>query len=135
VAPPVVALAILTLLIPPARLWLGLGLAVSLVIAFVFAFVVPRRRYAVHRWEYTEHAIYTRSGWLWQQWRVVPLSRVQTVDSMRGPFEQMFNLAGITVTTASASGAIKIRGLATEVVEDLIEALAWATDRTPGDAT
>lgn len=68
-------------------------------------------------------------------WRVAPLSRVQTVDSVRGPFEQIFGLATLRVTTASSSGAIEINGLDKDVAERVVEQLAAVTERTPGDAT
>ena len=63
---------------------------------------MPFWRYRVHRWEVTDDAVYTRTGWLWQEWRIAPMSRIQTVDTARGPLEQLFRLASVTVTTASA---------------------------------
>jgi membrane protein YdbS with pleckstrin-like domain len=133
--PPILALATLLLLIPPARLWLAPGLVVALVAGFVFVVLMPRGRYAVHRWEVTEEAVYTLSGWLWRRWRIAPLSRIQTVDSLRGPFHRMFGLAGVTVTTASAAGAIKIKGLDARIAEGLVDELAKAVHHIPEDAT
>ncbi len=97
--------------------------------------VMPAWRYRVHRWETTGEAVYAASGWLWQRWRVVPLSRVQTVDMLRGPIQQMYGLSGVTVTTASAAGAVKIKGLDRRTATDLVEHLTQYTQATPGDAT
>ena len=44
-------------------------------------FVVPMWRYRVHRWEIRPQAVYTRTGWLVQERRIAPISRVQTVDT------------------------------------------------------
>ncbi|GAA3590674.1 PH domain-containing protein [Nonomuraea rosea] len=100
-----------------------------------YAIVVPRWRYGVHRWEVTGDAVYTSSGWLWHQYRVAPMSRIQTVDTVRGPFYQLFKLSAVTVTTASAMGPLRIDGLDEEFARDLVERLNRVTQATPGDAT
>ncbi|MEV4107414.1 PH domain-containing protein [Nonomuraea sp. NPDC049695] len=100
-----------------------------------YAVVVPRWRYRVHRWEVTGDAVYTSSGWLWQQFRVAPMSRIQTVDTLRGPFYQIFKLSAVTVTTASAMGPLTIDGLDEEFARDLVDRLNRVTQATPGDAT
>ncbi|PRX53389.1 hypothetical protein B0I32_128145 [Nonomuraea fuscirosea] len=120
--------------IPPTRelfMWFTLG---SLVPGLLYLAVMPLWRYRVHRWEVTGDAVYTASGWLWQQWRVVPLSRVQSVDTLRGPLQQLFGLSGITVTTASSS-AVSIKGLDAKVADELVAYLAGRTQAVPGDAS
>ncbi len=77
----------------------------------VFVVVVPLWRYRVHRWEIGPQAVYTRSGWLVQERRIAPISRVQTVDTYRGPLDRLFGLANVTVTTASSAGAVRIVAL------------------------
>lgn len=97
--------------------------------------IIPMWRYRVHRWEVTSTAVYTRSGWLSREQRIAPLSRVQTVDSTRGPLMRIFRLASITVTTASAAGPITIDCLDTDVAERVVAELTEITSRTEGDAT
>ncbi|GAA3443778.1 PH domain-containing protein [Planomonospora venezuelensis] len=135
VAPPVLVLVLLALLIPPARFWLLLPAGAIAAPGLLYTLVMPRWRYRVHRWETTEEAVYAASGWLWQKWRVAPMSRIQTVDTVRGPIQRLFGLAGVTVTTASAAGAIKINGLDRALAADLVERLTARTQATPGDAT
>jgi uncharacterized protein len=60
---------------------------------------------------------------------------VQTVDTLRGPIQQLFGLSGVTVTTASAAGAVKIKGIDHKLAGDLVEYLAKCTQAVPGDAT
>jgi membrane protein YdbS with pleckstrin-like domain len=79
--------------------------------------------------------VYTRYGWLNQESRIAPISRIQTVDSERGPFEQLFGLANVTVTTASAAGPIKIHGLDKATAQRLVDDLTANTQATRGDAT
>jgi membrane protein YdbS with pleckstrin-like domain len=96
---------------------------------------MPQWRYRVHLWETTDEAVYMRSGWLNQESRVAPVSRIQTVDSERGPIEQLFGLANVTVTTASAAGPIKIHGLERATADRLVDELTANTQASRGDAT
>ena len=97
--------------------------------------VMPQWRYRVHRWEVTDNAVYTKSGWISQERRIAPISRVQTVDTERGPLEQLFGLANVTVTTASAAGPLRIHGLDRATADGLVAQLTEVTSRSQGDAT
>lgn len=120
---------------PDARPWLMPGTATVAVIGMGYLLVMPRWRFRVHRWETTDDAVYTSAGWINQQWRVAPMSRIQTVDTERGPLQQLFGLATVTVTTASAAGALRLAGLDRAVADDLVEQLTETTQATLGDAT
>ena len=128
-------LGLLAFLIAPARPWLLLALAITMAIGIPYMVIMPIWRYRVHRWEITEDAVYTRTGWLWQEWRIAPMSRIQTVDTKRGPLEQAYRLSSVTVTTASAAGPLKIAGLDHEVAADLAGKLTEVTQANRGDAT
>ncbi|MFC4125558.1 PH domain-containing protein [Nocardia rhizosphaerae] len=110
----------------------GLALVALAVLGVV---VVPLWRYAVHRWEVTDEAVYTRVGWLDQESRVAPISRVQTVDTERGPLERLLGLATVTVTTASSAGAVKIGALDLPVAEQTVTRLTAIAAQHRGDAT
>jgi membrane protein YdbS with pleckstrin-like domain len=105
------------------------------VLLIAHAAIMPRWRYRVHRWEVTDQAVYTRSGWLSVHWRIAPISRIQTIDSHRSFGERIFGLANVTATTASAAGPVRIHGLDRATADRLLEELAIATGRIPGDAT
>ena len=76
-----------------------------------YALVVPQWRYAVHRWEVTDTAVYTQTGWWARERRIAPMSRVQTVDHREGAIARLFGLATVRITTASSAGALTIEGL------------------------
>jgi uncharacterized protein len=109
--------------------------AITAAVAVGYVIVMPRWRYAVHRWETTSKAAYTQTGWFNQERRIAPISRIQTVDSHRGPLEQLLRLANVTVTTASAAGPLKIHGLDLATAERLVDELTSRADTHPGDAT
>ncbi|MEO3767204.1 PH domain-containing protein [Streptomyces sp. B8F3] len=134
-AVPVAVLGGLGALIGPARFWLlaaGTGVAAA---GLAVGLGLPRWYYRVHRWEVTDDAVYVRSGYFWVDSRIAPMSRIQTVDTERGPLQRAFGLAAVTVTTASAKGALRIEALDHEEAAELAERLALATQKTPGDAT
>ncbi|MEV6876964.1 PH domain-containing protein [Amycolatopsis sp. NPDC051128] len=115
--------------------FLRVTLVLSCVVGPLHLVVMPQWRYRVHRWEVTDEAVYTQAGWLKQQWRIAPVSRIQTVDIERDPFEQLFGLAKITVTTASAAGPLRIAGLTHDHAMALADELTKTTQAVRGDAT
>ncbi|HET6859421.1 MAG TPA: PH domain-containing protein [Streptomyces sp.] len=135
VLPVVALLVVLGVLIAPARPWLLLSAAVLGAPGLACAVFLPLWWFRVHRWEVTDDAVYVRTGFFWQEWRIAPMSRIQTVDTVRGPLEQAFRLSTVIVTTASSKGAVKIEGLDHEVAASLAEQLTRITRATPGDAT
>jgi membrane protein YdbS with pleckstrin-like domain len=112
-----------------------IGLGVTVVVAAAHLIIMPRWRFRVHLWEVTSEAVYTQSGWLNQERRIAPVSRIQTVDTERGPMEQLFGLSNVTVTTASAAGPLKIEGLDHPIAQRLVEELTSEAQANPGDAT
>lgn len=117
------------------RQWLDGTLVATAVSGAVYVVVMPQLRYRVHRWEVTPVAVYTLAGWLSRDWRIAPLSRIQTIDTQRGPLQQLLGLATVTITTASAAGPLKIDGLDADDAAELARSLTETTNRTPGDAT
>jgi uncharacterized protein len=117
-------------------LWLHAAAAAGTAIAVaVFVVMVPLWRYRVHRWEIGAQAVYTRTGWLVQERRIAPISRVQTVDTYRGPLDQLFGLANVTVTTASSAGAVRIVALDSEVADRVVAQLTDIAALGAEDAT
>lgn len=116
--------------------WLHVGVAAATMVgALVSVVVVPLWRYRVHRWEISPQAVFTRTGWLVQERRIVPISRVQTVDTYRGPLDRLFGLANVTVTTASSAGAVRIVALDTAVADQVVAQLTDIAALGGHDAT
>ena len=113
----------------------GLVAALTVVGIVVFVLVVPVWRYRVHRWDIDPQAVYTRTGWLVQERRIAPISRVQTVDTHRGPLDRIFGLANVTVTTASSAGAVRIVALDSDVADGVVARLTDIAAIGAEDAT
>lgn len=115
--------------------WLLVTAGICAVLGAAHSTVMPWWRYRVHRWETTSEAVYTVDGWFDQEWRAAPISRIQTVDTRRGPLHRLFGLSAVTVTTASAAGSLVVNGLEAGVAARLAGELTRLTQDTPGDAT
>lgn len=125
-------------LVGPVWNWVPLTwweLVIAGLVLAAYVAVVPQWRYLVHRWEVTETAVYTQTGWWARERRIAPMSRIQTVDYAEGAIARLFGLASVTVTTASAAGALEIAGLERTRARRLVDELTLKADAVPGDAT
>ncbi len=117
------------------RPWVGPVLIVLAVLYAINITIMPSWRYRVHRWETTDDAVYALTGWLTYKWQVVPVSRIQSIDTRIGPLQRMLGLATITVITASAEGNVEIEGVSVADAETTVDRLREVTAATVGDAT
>lgn len=83
--------------------------------AVIAILIRPRLRFRVHRWEVTDEAVHTLTGWLEQIWTIIPVARIQTVDVNRGAMQRMLGLASVAVLTASSKGTVLVVHLDAEL--------------------
>jgi len=113
--------------IPP---WLAFSPGVAAAaLALVLVTVLPPARW--HRWRYEVRGeeVDLERGVLWRRRTLVPLSRVQHVDTKSGPLQRRFGLATVEIYTAA--GSEEIPQLAVSVADELrenISALAQTHD-------
>lgn len=103
----------------------GAGWAKALVAAFVAAGVAYMiLRYRSWRFEVMDDALYLERGVFNQVKTIVPLVRIQHVDSRRTPKERIMGLASVVVYTAGSQGSdARIPGLKPEHAERLQDEL------------
>jgi len=110
------ALAVLARVLPVA------GLAICVV-------AVPELRWRRWRWEVRPEAIDLRHGALTVRRTLVPMRRVQHVDTTRDVIEQRLGLASVRVHTAAGSHTIPLLTLAdADEVRERIADLARTAD-------
>jgi membrane protein YdbS with pleckstrin-like domain len=95
----------------------------------------PWFRFRVHRWEVTDDAVYTLTGWLTRTWTLVPISRIQTVDVTRGVLQQLFGLSTVAVMTASSQGTVHVWHLEADVAQRVADDLAHRAEQVRDTAT
>jgi membrane protein YdbS with pleckstrin-like domain len=118
--------------LPVLRWLVPIGAVLYAVIAIG---VRPWIRYRVHRWEVTDDAAYTVTGWLTRTWTLVPISRIQTVDVTRGVLQQLFGLASVAVLTASSQGTVRVPHLEADVAQRVADDLAHRAEQVRDQAT
>ena len=106
-----------------------LPLLATSVLFVVLAGVVPGLRWRRWRYEIRADEVDLQRGILWVSRTLVPLARIQHVDTQSGPLQRRFNLA--TVVFYTAAGPNRIPELATPVAaaaRDRIAALTREQD-------
>jgi hypothetical protein len=109
--------------------WALVGWAAALVVGVVAIGVVPELRWRRWRWEVREHEIDIRRGTVAVTRTLVPMLRVQHVDTKRDLLQQGLGLA--TVVFHTAAGANEIPALTVSEaaqVRDRIATLARTAD-------
>jgi membrane protein YdbS with pleckstrin-like domain len=109
--------------------WALLGWAAALLVGVVAIGVVPELRWRRWRWDVREHEIDIRRGTIAVTRTLVPMLRVQHVDTKRDLLQQGLGLA--TVVFHTAAGANEIPALTVAEagqVRDRIAALARTAD-------
>jgi membrane protein YdbS with pleckstrin-like domain len=110
--------------------WLAaLPVVAALLYGVIDIGIVPKRKWRSWRYAIGDAEIELRHGIWWQTWTLVPMARIQHVDTRRGPLERRYGLASLVVYTAA--GSRHIPGLSIEVAErsrDRIAVLANVRD-------
>lgn len=107
---------------------IGVPVAVA-VLGLALAIVVPTINWRQWRYDIREEEVDIRHGIVTVTRQLVPMARIQHVDTRRGPLQRRFGLASVVLYTAA--GAIEIPELADAVaaaVRDRIAALANVRD-------
>lgn len=81
-------------------------IGVLLVISALFIFVIPYFRWKRWRYEVNEHEIDLQHGLFIVQRTLVPVNRVQHVDTRQGPLLRSYKLSNVAISTAATTHQI-----------------------------
>jgi hypothetical protein len=114
-----------TVAIPVADLspWVAL-LMLPLVATYCVAvvFVFPRVRWRLWRYQLGANELDLQHGMLVVRRTLVPLVRVQHVDTVQGPLAKLFGLSAVTVSTAASTH--EIPALSDETADQLRDSIS-----------
>jgi membrane protein YdbS with pleckstrin-like domain len=103
----------------------ALPLLAALVLFAVLAGVVPNLRWRRWRYEIRDDEVDLQRGIIWVSRTLVPLARIQHVDTQSGPLQRRFGLA--TVVFYTAAGANQIPELSAPVAAEVRDRIADLT--------
>ncbi|MCL2883738.1 MAG: PH domain-containing protein [Coriobacteriia bacterium] len=95
---------------------------VFLALLVVFVVIVPKIRWIQWSFEIYEEEIDIHKGIFWHKRIIIPLVRVQNIDTRQGPLLRMMGLSSFTVATAA--GEHEIPGLETAEADALRDRVA-----------
>ena len=102
-----------------------LSVALVVLYGYLFIYLFPKIKWLRWRYEVRESEIELQHGLFIVKRTLIPMVRVQHVDTSQGPILRKYNLAGITISTAATNHVIP--ALVTEEANELrsrISALA-----------
>lgn len=103
-------------------LWPTLIAIAMLALAIGSTMITPRLRYRQWRYEIRESEVDLKHGLFTHTRQLVPMARIQHVDTRRGPLQRRFGLSSVIFYTAA--GAIEIPALSVEVASEVRDRIA-----------
>lgn len=103
-------------------MWAWIITGVVLAMALLNLWLSPNLRYRFWRYDIRADEADLQHGWFTRTRQLVPMSRIQHVDTRRGPLDRRFGLASVVLYTAA--GPVFIPALATEVAADVRDRIA-----------
>ncbi|MGD6818544.1 PH domain-containing protein [Metabacillus sp. 84] len=106
-----------------------IGAAGTLLYLVIGVWLVPMYRQRFWRYEVHEHEIDLQHGWLNVQRTIIPMVRVQHVDTKQGPLLRKYELATVEISTAATKHEIPALDMEeADRLRDFISRLARVTD-------
>lgn len=102
----IIAFFVLTIVFDFNYIFTLIAGAIGIVFIFLFVYLLPKLRYQRWRYEIFEQEIYIQHGILIRKRTLVPMIRVQHVDTEQGPILKKFHLATVSVSTAAGKHMI-----------------------------
>lgn len=81
-------------------------IGVLLLLTILFVFVIPYFRWKRWRYEINEHEIDLQHGLFIIRRTLIPVNRVQHVDTRQGPILRTYNLSNVAISTAATTHQI-----------------------------
>lgn len=106
--------------------WYSIGaLFLGFLLGFLFIYLLPKLRYRRWRYEIFDQEIYIQRGILVMTRTLIPMIRVQHVDTEQGPILKRFKLATVSISTAATTHDIPaLREEDASALRDRISTLA-----------
>lgn len=106
-----------------------IAIIISVIVSYIMIQVVPKIRYRVWRYEVREYEIELKYGLFIIRRVLIPMIRVQHVDTKQGPVLRHYDLSTVTISTAATVHEIPALDNETaDQVRDYISQMARVTE-------
>lgn len=102
----IIAGVVVTVIFNVSYIYSAISIVLGLICIYVFIFLIPKLRYRRWRYEIFEQEIYIQHGILIVTRTIIPMIRVQHVDTEQGPILKRYNLATVSISTAATTHSI-----------------------------
>lgn len=102
----VIVLAVLTYIYDFSYLYSLIAFVVGLLQLYLLVYLLPKMRYRRWRYEIFEQEIYIQRGIFIMTRTIIPMIRVQHVDTEQGPILKKYSLATVSISTAATTHLI-----------------------------
>lgn len=82
------------------------AIMITILLSYLFIFLFPKLRYRRWRYEIFEQEIYIQHGIFIRTRTLIPMIRVQHVDTEQGPIMKRFQVASVSISTAATTHMI-----------------------------
>lgn len=121
----IVGLGVGTILFDLPVYYLVIAVILGGISFYVFVLLLPKLRYRRWRYEIFEQEIYIQYGILIVRRTIIPMIRVQHVDTVQGPILKKYDLATVSISTAATVHEIPaLYGSDAEDLRDRLSTLA-----------
>src|SRR5699024_5852821 len=83
-----------------------ISIGVGIIASIFFVYAIPKLRYRRWRYEIYDQESYIQHGILIMTRTIIPMIRVQHVDTKQGPILKMYKLATVSISTAATTHEI-----------------------------
>jgi len=121
----IIAGTVLSYIFTISYLYASFGIILGAILTFVTVFLIPKLRYRRWRYEIFEQEVYIQHGILIVTRTIIPMIRVQHVDTKQGPILKSYKLATVSISTAATTHEIPaLKEADASIIRDRISVLA-----------
>lgn len=102
----IIAGAVLSYIFEISYIYVIIAVIVLVILTYVFVYLIPKLRYRRWRYEIFEQEVYIQHGILIVTRTIIPMIRVQHVDTEQGPILKRYKLATVSISTAATTHEI-----------------------------
>lgn len=97
----IIVLGVGTILLALPIYYIVVAIILGVILFYTFVLLMPKLRYRRWRYEIFEQEIYIQHGILIVRRTIIPMIRVQHVDTEQGPILKRYHLATVSISTAA----------------------------------